>query len=58
MIRFVVIILAAAGAAFILSRLFPQMGSVAFVLPIISVSVSWLMLAAIGVGGVAYKVTK
>jgi len=58
MIRFVVILLAMAGSAFILSRLFPQMGSVAFILPLISVSVSWLMLAAVGVGGIAYKVTK
>ena len=58
MIRFVVILLAMAGSAFILSRLFPQMGSVAFILPIISVSVSWLMLSALGVGALAYKVTK
>jgi len=55
MIRFIVIVFAMLGAAFILGRVFPSL-PVAFVAG--GIAVTWIMLGSIGVGAIAYKVTK
>lgn len=54
--RFIVIVFAFIGAAFLLGVLFPKLGGIAF--SVASVSITWLMLAACAVGILAYKVTK
>ncbi len=56
MIRFIVIILAALGAAYAIGRVYPPAGAIAFTLA--GFGFTYIMLGAMGAGAVAYKVTK
>jgi len=58
MARVIVILFAMAGAAFLLSRIFPSLSTIAFVMPILGFGVSWLMLTSVGVGWLTYRITK
>ncbi len=55
MVRFIVIVFAMLGAAYALGRIFPSL-PVAFCVG--TFAVTWIMLGSVGVGAVAYKVTK
>ncbi len=56
MIRLIVIVAAALGAAYALGRGYPPAGAVAFTLA--GFGFTYIMLVAAGMGAVAYKVTK
>lgn len=56
--RIVIVLLVMFATMILLGHFFPKMGHVAFVLPVVSVSISWLLLACLGMGGVAVKLTK
>lgn len=56
MIRLFVIVLACVGASYLIGRVWPTVGAVAF--HVGGFGITWLMLVVTGIGVLAYRSTK